>query len=32
GTWYQRLVTQLSWINTIAREGGLFDVIGRRKG
>ena len=31
GTLYQRLVTQLSWINTIAREGGLFDVIGRRK-
>ena len=31
GNWYQRLVTQVSWINTIAREGGLFDVIGRRK-
>lgn len=32
GTPYQRLVTQASWIGTIAREGALFDVIGRRKG
>ena len=32
GTAYQRLVTQLSWIGTIAREGALFDVIGRKKG
>jgi 2-polyprenyl-3-methyl-5-hydroxy-6-metoxy-1,4-benzoquinol methylase len=31
GTSYQRLVTQLSWIGTIAREGALFDVIGRKK-
>jgi len=30
GTRYQRLVTQLSWIATIAREGALFDVIGRK--
>ena len=27
---YQRAVTQLSWLFTIAREGALFDVIGRR--
>jgi SAM-dependent methyltransferase len=32
GTPYQRVVTQLSWLGTIAREGALFDVIGRRKG
>lgn len=32
GTAYQRLVTQVSWIGTIAREGALFDVIGRKKG
>jgi 2-polyprenyl-3-methyl-5-hydroxy-6-metoxy-1,4-benzoquinol methylase len=31
GTRYQRVVTQLSWLATIAREGALFDVIGRRK-
>jgi SAM-dependent methyltransferase len=31
GSAYQRLVTQLSWLGTIAREGALFDVIGRRK-
>jgi len=31
GTSYQRLVTQLSWLGTIAREGALFDVVGRRK-
>ncbi len=31
-TRYQRLVTQLSWVGTIAREGGLLDVIGRKKG
>jgi SAM-dependent methyltransferase len=30
GNGYQRLVTQLSWLGTIAREGALFDVIGRR--
>ena len=30
GTGYQRVVTQLSWLGTIAREGALFDVIGRR--
>jgi len=30
GTAYQRAVTQLSWLFTIAREGALFDVIGRR--
>jgi SAM-dependent methyltransferase len=29
---YQRVVTQLSWLGTIAREGALFDVIGRKKG
>ena len=31
GTVYQRTVTQLSWLSTIAREGALFDVIGRRR-
>lgn len=30
GTAYQRVVTQLSWLGTIAREGALFDVIGRK--
>ena len=32
GTKYQRVVTQLSWLFTIAREGSLFDLIGRREG
>jgi SAM-dependent methyltransferase len=32
GTHYQRVVTQLSWIGSIAKEGSLFDVIGRKKG
>ena len=32
GTPYQRMVTQLSWLFTIAREGALFDIIGRRRG
>jgi len=27
----QRIVTQLSWLGTIAREGALFDVIGRKR-
>lgn len=31
GTRYQRTVTQLSWLASIAREGALFDVVGRRK-
>jgi SAM-dependent methyltransferase len=31
GTAYQRVVTQLSWLGTIAREGSLFDMIGRRR-
>ena len=31
GTRYQRWVTQLSWLGTIAREGALFDVVGRKK-
>lgn len=31
GTRYQRTVTQLSWLSTIAREGALFDMIGRRR-
>jgi 2-polyprenyl-3-methyl-5-hydroxy-6-metoxy-1,4-benzoquinol methylase len=26
-----RILTQLSWLGTIAREGALFDVVGRRK-
>ena len=32
GTRYQRVMTQLGWLGSIAREGSLFDVIGRRKG
>ena len=32
GNAYQRVVTQLSWLGTIARKGALFDVIGRKKG
>ena len=32
GTAYQRVVTQLSWLGSIAREGSLFDMIGRRRG
>ncbi|MEM7356164.1 MAG: class I SAM-dependent methyltransferase [Acidobacteriota bacterium] len=31
GTRAQRLVTQLAWLTTIAREGALFDLIGRRR-
>lgn len=31
GTRYQRAVTQLSWLGSIAREGSLFDVVGRRR-
>jgi len=31
GTDYQRFVTQLAWIAATAREGGLLDVIGRKK-
>jgi len=31
GSAYQRFVTQLSWLGTIAREGSLFDLIGRRR-
>ncbi len=30
GTRYQRTVTQLAWLGTIAREGALFDVIGKK--
>ena len=30
GTRYQRAVTQLAWLGTIAREGALFDVIGKK--
>jgi SAM-dependent methyltransferase len=30
GNSYQRAVTQVSWLGTIAREGALFDVIGRK--
>lgn len=32
GNAYQRVLTQLGWIGSIAREGALFDVIGRKKG
>lgn len=31
GTVYQRVLTQLSWLGSIAREGALFDIIGRKK-
>ena len=31
GTRYQRIVSQLSWMATIAREGAVFDMIGRRR-
>lgn len=31
GTHYQRIITQLSWLGTISREGALFSVIGRKK-
>ncbi|CAA7621772.1 bifunctional 2-polyprenyl-6-hydroxyphenol methylase/3-demethylubiquinol 3-O-methyltransferase UbiG [Magnetospirillum sp. UT-4] len=30
GTRWSRFVTQMSWLGTIAREGALFDVIGRK--
>lgn len=30
GTSYKRMITQLGWIGTIAREGALFDVIGKK--
>ena len=30
GNRYQRIVTQLAWMASISREGGLFDVIGRK--
>lgn len=31
GSRYQRVITQLTWLTSIAREGALFDVIGRRR-
>lgn len=31
GTRYRRAVTQLGWIGSIAREGSLFDMIGRKR-
>lgn len=31
GGHFQRVVTQVSWLGTIAREGALFDLIGRRR-
>jgi SAM-dependent methyltransferase len=31
GNAYQRMVTQLSWLATIGREGALFDMVGRRR-
>lgn len=30
GTRYQRVITQLSWLGTISREGSLFDLVGRK--
>jgi len=32
GSRYQRIVTQISWLGSISREGALFDVIGRKRG
>jgi SAM-dependent methyltransferase len=32
GDAYQRQVTQLGWLVSIAREGALFDLIGKKKG
>ena len=32
GSFVKRAATQLAWLTTIAREGALFDVIGRRRG
>jgi SAM-dependent methyltransferase len=32
GTRTRRILTQLSWLLTISREGALFDLIGRRSG
>jgi 2-polyprenyl-3-methyl-5-hydroxy-6-metoxy-1,4-benzoquinol methylase len=32
GSAYQRQVTQFGWLASIAREGALFDLIGRKKG
>ncbi len=29
---YQRVVTQIFWLGSIAREGALFDVVGRKAG
>ncbi len=31
GDRYRRLVTQMSWLGTIAREGALFDMFGRKR-
>ncbi|HEU4686130.1 MAG TPA: class I SAM-dependent methyltransferase [Nitrospira sp.] len=31
GTKPGRILTQLSWLRTIAREGALFDLVGRRR-
>lgn len=31
GNGFQRVITQLSWLGTIAREGALFDIIGQKK-
>lgn len=31
GTKGQRIMTQLSWLATIAREGALFDIMGRKR-
>lgn len=31
GTHYQRIVTQIGWMGSIAREGGLFDLVGRKR-
>jgi len=32
GSRWSRTITQLSWLGTIAREGALFDVVGKKRG
>jgi len=32
GSFYQRQLTQISWLASIAREGALFNLIGRKMG
>ncbi len=32
GSGFQRVITQLSWMVSFSGEGGLFDLVGRKKG